>query len=159
MYNIGDSIVYPMHGAGVIVEIETKKILNKERSYYVLDIPYSDMKVMIPTDKTSEIGVRGTLSPEEMFEVFNVLSDESTPMDLNWNKRNRSNMDKLKTGDLKNVAEVVRNLLRLEKDKVLSTGEKKLLDNALQIFISELILIEKMTMQDAKDRIYAAVLQ
>ncbi|MEG0291175.1 MAG: CarD family transcriptional regulator [Anaerovoracaceae bacterium] len=157
MYNIGDKIVYPMHGAGVIEEIETKKILGEDRQYYILNVPYGDMKIMIPVEKSDEIGVRGILSKEEIQKVFEVLRQDSTEMSNNWNRRNRENMDKLKTGDVFEIAEVIRNLVRTERLKSLSTGEKKLLSTAMQILVSELILVNNITIDEAKDLICEAI--
>ncbi|HWQ79532.1 MAG TPA: CarD family transcriptional regulator [Anaerovoracaceae bacterium] len=141
MFVIGDRIVYPMHGAGVIEEIEEKEILGEIRKYYILKVPCGDMKIMIPIESSGEIGVRAIVSVEEINGVLAVLSAESTEMSSNWNRRYRENMEKLKTGDIYNVAEVVRNLMRTDKEKKLSTGEKKMLSNAKQILISEIILV------------------
>ena len=158
MYNIGDKIVYPMHGAGIIEGIEVKTILGEERQYFILNIPYGDMKIMIPTNKTVEIGIRYILTSEEIDRVFEILALESTVMSVNWNRRNRENMEKLKTGDIFETAEVVRNLTRIERGKSLSTGEKKLLSTALQILVSELILINKISIDEAKVLINEAIL-
>lgn len=140
MYKVGDKIVYPMHGAGVIDEIEEKEILGQLRRYYILNVSSGDMKVMIPVDKCDQIGVRDIILESEVEDVFEVLKAPSTEMSDNWNRRNRENMEHLKTGDIKEVAGVVRNLVRIEKEKTLSTGEKRMLSNAKQILVSELIL-------------------
>ncbi|MEG0156286.1 MAG: CarD family transcriptional regulator [Anaerovoracaceae bacterium] len=150
MYKIGDKIVYPMHGAGVIEEIEKKMILGEVREYYVLKVPCGDMKIMIPVDKSDEIGVRTVISEGELVAVIEVLKSTSTEMSNNWNRRHRENMEKLKTGKATEVAEVVRNLLRMEREKHLSTGEKKMLANAKQILQSELILAGDMEQSDAE---------
>lgn len=157
MYNIGDKIVYPMHGAGVIEEIEDKEILGEMREYYILKVPHGDMKIMIPVDKSDEIGVRNVISRGEMAEVVEVLQGPSTEMSDNWNRRHRENMEKLKTGEVTEVAEVVRNLLRMEEEKNLSTGEKKMLTNAKQILQSELILAGDMDQTEAEKLIFDAV--
>ncbi|MDR1572437.1 MAG: CarD family transcriptional regulator [Clostridiales Family XIII bacterium] len=140
MFAIGDKIVYPMHGAGVIEAVEEKKILGEVRRYYILRVSFGDMKVMIPCDSSDMIGVRGVISPDETPHVMEVLGNESTEMSGNWNRRYRENMAKLRTGETCSVAEVVRNLMRVDRIKKLSTGEKKMLANAKQILISELIL-------------------
>ncbi|MCQ4635574.1 CarD family transcriptional regulator [Anaerovorax odorimutans] len=140
MYTIGDKIVYPMHGAGVIEQIEEKEILGEQREYYVLKVPCGDMKIMIPVDSSDEIGVRNIISAEEIKTVLSVLADVSSEMPHNWNRRYRENMEKLKTGDAVEVAEVVRNLTRTDREKKLSTGEKKMLTNARQILLSEMVL-------------------
>ena len=126
-YSIGDKIVYPMHGAGEIQDIEEKEILGEIRSYYIMDVPNEDMEIMIPVDNMEDIGIRDVISRDEIDKVMDVLKAPSSEMSGNWNHRNRENMEKLKTGDIFEVAEVVRNLVRIEREKHLSTGEKKML--------------------------------
>ncbi len=157
MFVIGDKIVYPMHGAGIIEQIEEKKILGEVRKYYILKVPCGDMKIMIPIESSQEIGVRSIISVDEINKVIQVLSAESTEMSSNWNRRYRENMEKLKTGDIYNVAEVVRNLMRTDKEKKLSTGEKKMLSNAKQILISEMILVKDIDHDTAEKIINSAV--
>lgn len=140
MFSIGDKIVYPMHGAGIIEAIEEKIVLGETRRYYILKLPVGDMKIMIPCDATENIGVRGVISNAQFGYVEQALRDESTDMPDNWNRRYRDNMEKLKTGEMVQVCEVVRNLMRIDQTKRLSTGEKKMLSNARQILMSELIL-------------------
>ena len=135
MFNIGDKIVYPMHGAGRICSIEEKDILKEKQTYYILEMP-GEVKVMVPTAKAEEIGVRNIIDKDSVSKVFSVLEKDETVMDKNWNKRYRDNMDKLKTGDIYLIADVVRNLSFKQKEKGLSTGEKKMLTNAKQILVS-----------------------
>jgi CarD family transcriptional regulator len=141
MFNIGDKVVYPLHGAGVIESIEEKAILDEKQSYYIIKMP-GEVKVMVPTAKAEDIGVRNIIDKEAALKVINVLSEESTEMSMNWNKRYRDNMEKMKTGNIYEVADIVRNLSFKQKDKGLSTGEKKMLLNAKQILVSELVLVE-----------------
>ena len=157
MFAIGDKIVYPMHGAGVIEGIEEKKILGEIRRYYILRVPCGDMKIMIPTDSSSEIGIRHIVTAGEVESVIQTLSDSSTEMPSNWNRRYRENMEKLKTGDIVEVAEVVRNLMRTDREKKLSTGEKKLLSNAKQILASEIILVSGKSNEQVTEIINKAV--
>lgn len=157
MYSIGDKIVYPMHGAGIIDRIEEKTILGEDRQYYVLRVSSNDMKVMIPVDKCEEVGIRNIIEEDEVEGVMEVLSAPSTEMSDNWNRRNRENMERLRTGDIKEVAGVVRNLLRVERTKPLSTGEKKMLTNARQILTSELVLVLGCPETDIHDMIEKAV--
>ena len=157
MYDIGDKVVYPMHGAGTIVEKEEKKILGELREYYVLNIPSVDMKIMIPVDNCEKIGVRDVISKEEVETVVGVLGGETTPMESNWNRRYRENMEKLKTGDVMQVAEVDRNLTRSDRKKRLSTGEKKMLTNAKQILVSEMVLAGDMDAESAEGLIEETV--
>jgi CarD family transcriptional regulator len=151
MFTVGDKIVYPMHGAGVIEEIEEKKILGEVRKYYILKVPCGDMKIMIPVDCSDEIGIRHVVSDEELADVMGILKGESSEMSTNWNRRYRENMEKLKTGDVNEVAEVVRNLMRTDREKKLSTGEKKMLTNAKQILSSEIILIKGIDIIEANN--------
>ena len=141
MFNIGDKVVYPMHGAGIIQDIEEKNILGEKTEYYIIKMP-GEVKVMVPTAKAEEIGMRNIIDGETASKVFQVLETDSTEMSLNWNKRYRDNMEKMKSGDIYEVADVVRNLSFKQKERGLSTGEKKMLLNAKQILVSELTLAE-----------------
>ena len=141
MFNIGDKVVYPMHGAGIIQDIQEKNILGEKTAYYIIKMP-GEVKVMVPTAKAEEIGMRNIIDGETASKVFQVLETDSTEMSLNWNKRYRDNMEKMKSGDIYEVADVVRNLSFKQKERGLSTGEKKMLLNAKQILVSELTLAE-----------------
>lgn len=141
MFNIGDKVVYPMHGAGIIESIEEKEILGEKRKYYILLLPLRNMKVMIPLDNVDTMGLRDIISEKEVEQVLAVLNDDESKMPKNWNRRYRANMDKIKSGDIYEVAGVVRNLMLRDKEKGLSTGERKMLNNAKQILISELVLV------------------
>jgi len=148
MFSIGDRIVYPMHGAGIIEAIEEKQVFGETRRYYILHIPVGDMKIMIPCESTDCVGVRDIIDKKQLKTVEVALRGSSTQTQGNWNRRYRENMDKLKTGELKSVCEVVRNLMRADRIKKLSAGEKKMLTNAKRILISELILVSS---RDADD--------
>ncbi|HAF66813.1 MAG: CarD family transcriptional regulator [Bacillota bacterium] len=149
MFRVGDRVVYPMHGAGTIEGIEQKEILGKTHKYYVLQLPISDMKVMIPVDNTEEIGLRDVIEPSEVPKVLEVLKQDSTPMSNNWNRRYRTNLEKIKSGDIYEVASVVRNLSARNKEKGLSTGERKMLESAKEILLSELILASDWDREEA----------
>lgn len=140
MFDIGDKVVYPMHGAGIIEAIEEREILGEKQSYYVLRFPVGDMKVMIPTTNVEQIGIREVIPNDEVDKVVELLTGDQSKMSSNWNKRYRQNMEKIKTGDIFEVAEVVRNLTLRDHEKGLSTAERKMLSNARQILISELVL-------------------
>lgn len=140
MFNVGDKIVYPMHGAGVIESIEEKEILGQKQNYYVMKMPVGDMKVMIPTHNVGGIGIREVINVGEVDKVFAVLGDQNLNVNSNWNKRYRENMTKIKSGNIYEVADVVKSLMLREKEKGLSTGERKMLNSARQILISELVL-------------------
>ncbi len=150
MFNVGDKIVYPMHGAGRIDAIEEKNILGENQSYYILKMP-GEVKVMVPIDKAEQIGVRSVINKEEAVKVMAVLEENETTMSDKWNKRYRDNMDKMKSGDIYEVADVVRNLSFKQKEKGLSTGEKKMLSNAKQILVSELVLAEQSSQDEIEN--------
>lgn len=149
MFNVGDKIVYPMHGAGTIDAIEEKDILGEKQAYYIIKMP-GEVKVMVPTAKAEEIGVRNIISKENAGKVFEILEENETEMSNNWNKRYRDNMEKMKSGDIYEVADVVRNLAFKQKEKGLSTGEKKMLNNAKQILVSELVLAEHASQEEVE---------
>ena len=142
MFAIGDKVVYPMHGAGTIENIEEKTVLGESRKYYILRVHHGNMQVMVPVNGSDQAGLRNIVDESVIPEVIEVLGAESTPMDENWNRRNRENMEHLKTGDIKEVAAVVRNLTRVDRVKKLSTGEKKLLINAKRILSSEISFVK-----------------
>ena len=150
MFNVGDFIVYPMHGAGTIDAIEEKDILGEKQSYYILKMP-GEVKVMVPTDKAEQIGVRNIIDKSSADKVFSILEEDETEMSMNWNKRYRDNMEKMKSGDIYEVADVVRNLSFKQKEKGLSTGEKKMLLNAKQILVSELVLAERSSYEEMEN--------
>ena len=140
MYRIGDKIVYPMHGAGVIEAIEEREFLGTKQDYYILKMPVGDLRVMIPIHNVVGIGIREVIKPNDIDKVLRILRDQSVNVTTNWNKRYRENMIKIKSGSIFEVADVVRSLMLREKGKGLSTGERKMLNSAKQILISELVL-------------------
>ncbi len=150
MYNVGDKVVYPMHGAGVIDSIEEKEILGEKQSYYILKMP-GEVKVMVPISTAEQHGIRNIIDKSEAEKVFNVLEQDETEMEKNWNKRYRDNMEKMKSGNIYEIADVVRNLSFKQKEKGLSTGEKKMLHNAKQILVSELVLAEHASQDEVEE--------
>ena len=152
MFNIGDKVVHPLHGAGVIVSIDERSILDEKQSYYTIKMP-GEVKVMVPTAKAEEIGVRSIIDKEAANKVFGILEKDSTEMSMNWNKRYRDNMERMKTGNIYEVADIVRNLTFKQKDKGLSTGEKKMLLNARQILISELVLAQDKEKSEVEEMV------
>ncbi|MBN2909243.1 CarD family transcriptional regulator [Polycladomyces sp. WAk] len=149
MFNIGDKVVYPMHGAGIIESIEEKEILGERKKYYVMRMPIGDMKVMIPMNNVQSIGLREVVDEETVERVIARLRNRDKGLTANWNRRYRANMDKMKSGDIYEVADVVRSLMLRDREKGLSTGERKMLDNARQILISELVLAKGMNEEQA----------
>lgn len=152
MFNVGDKIVYPMHGAGTVDSIEERDILGEKQSYYILKMP-GEVKVMVPTARAEEAGVRNIIDKSAADKVFSILEQDETEMEKNWNKRYRDNMDKMKSGDIYEIADIVRNLSFKQKEKGLSTGEKKMLNNAKQILVSELVLAEHSTQEEIEEMV------
>lgn len=140
MYDIGDKVVYPMHGAGIIEGIEQNMIMGEIKKYYVLRIPVGDMKVMVPMDKALEVGLRDVIDSKEADNVLDEFKNFIPEQDVNWNKRYRENMVRIKSGDIYEVVRVVKSLMYREMSRGLSTGEHKMLNNAKQILISELVV-------------------
>ena len=143
MYQIGDKVSYPMHGAGLVKNIENREILGEQRSYYIIHIDHGNMDVMVPVIGCENVGLRPIVKKSVIDNVIKALGAQSEEMDINWNRRNRDNMERLKTGDLVQVAGVIRDLVRVDRTKKLSTGEKKLLSNAKIILASEMSMVLK----------------
>ena len=140
MFNIGDKVVYPMHGAGIIESIEEKEILGSKNKYYIMRMPIEGMSVMIPIDNIEALGIRTVVDKREADRVFEILSQNPTEMNKIWTKRYRENEKIIKNGDIFEISEIVRNLILQDRAKKLSVGEKKILTNAKNILVSELML-------------------
>ena len=149
MFSVGDHIVYPMYGAGIITEIVEKDFLGEMRTYYNVSLPYCRMEASVPVDNCEKLGVRPVIDPTRIDEVMGVLKGRTEKMNPNWNKRYRENTERMQTGDILEVAAVVRNLVRTDRSKPLSTGEKKLLSTAKQILESEIVYAGGLTMEEA----------
>ena len=147
MFQIGDKIVHPMHGAGVV------------RDYYVLKLPVGGMQVMVPTENSAEIGVRPIVAAGKAEEIIVALRDIQVENDSNWNRRYRENMLRLKSGDLMEVARVMKGLILRDEKKGLSTGERKMLHSAKQILISEIVLSQNASYEEIEGRINMALTQ
>lgn len=157
MFQIGDYIVHPMHGAGVIESVVTKKISGQQRDYYVLKLPVGDMVVMVPVAGCENIGVRSIISKSEAENIFESFKELEVSMTQNWNKRYRENMDKIKSGNLLDVASVVKGLMCRDNERGLSTGERKMLHFAKQILISELVIATETDYDGVEQRLYASL--
>jgi len=149
MFRVGDRIVYPMHGAGIIDAIEEKELLGETKQFYILKLPIKNMKVMLPIDNAEKLGVRKVVDRDCFNDVITVLAQDKSNMPDNWNRRYRANLERVKTGDIFEVASVVRNLEILDREKGLSTGERKMLNNSKQILVSELVLARDINEEDA----------
>ena len=137
-FDVGDKVVYPHHGAAVIEKRETKFAFGEEREYLVLRLAYGDLTLMVPADNTDSVGLREVINDEEVEEVFAVLRKKEARMPTNWSRRFKNHVEKLKSGDIYQLDEVVRNLSIRDKDKGLSAGVKRMLTNARQILVSDL---------------------
>ena len=153
MYQIGDKVVHPMHGAGVIDSIVQRKVNGVVKDYYLLKLFGGNMMVMIPTDNTSEIGVRPVVSGQEANRLLQAMEDIQVEMTQNWNRRYRENMSRIKSGDLLEVARVVKGLTLRDHQRGLSTGERKMLHTARQILISELVLAQSLPYETVEERV------
>ncbi len=149
-FQVGDNVVYPHHGAGKVVKKEDKNILGEVRQYLTIKILHNDMTVMVPCENAGKAGLRRVIDEETVQKVLAVLSDEVSEMPKNWNRRFKHNRDKIKTGDIYELAEVVRNLAIREQDKGLSTGEKQMYTRAKKILASELMYALEMTEDEAE---------
>jgi CarD family transcriptional regulator len=152
-YNIGDSVVYPHHGAGKVLKKEQKEILGEKREYLTIKILHNDMTVMVPCENAGKAGLRRVICDEDVQKVLSVLRDDVSEMPKNWNRRFKHNRDKIKTGDVFELAEVVRNLAIREADKGLSTGEKQMYTRAKKILASELMYALEMEEGEAEEHL------
>jgi len=151
MYSIGDKVVYPMYGAGIIESIEEQEFQGEVNKYYVMKMPMGDMKVMIPMLNADKIGIRDVIDDKEADKVLGEFAALETECELSWNKRYRENVMRIKSGDMEEVVKVIKGLLVRERDHGLSTGERKMLLTAKQILISEVVLVKGLT-YDAVER-------
>ena len=157
LFQVGDKIVHPMHGAGIVESIVQKKVNGVMREYYVLKLPVRAMVVMIPTDNSEEIGVRPIVDREQADQVLAAIPGIEVDMTQNWNRRYRENLERLKSGNLLEVARVVKGLMLRELERGLSTGERKMLHSAKEILISEIVRSQSCTYEDVEARINTAL--
>ncbi len=150
-YQIGDRVAHPLHGAGIISAVETKRIDGVVRAYYVMQLPFGDMLIKFPQDTCERVGVRPLLSREEIDEILNHIPDIDLDMEQNWNKRYRENMARIRSGDLLIVSGVIKGLLRRDIIRGLSTGERKMLHAAKQILASEMALVLELSGEEVDE--------
>ena len=151
MYKIGDKVVYPHHGAGTIVKKESREVLGHKREYLTIKILHNDMTVQVPSENAEKVGLRRVIGEKEVGVVLKALTGVSTEMPKNWNRRFKHNRDKMKTGDIFELAEVVRNLSLRDHEKGLSTGEKQMFVKAKKILASELMYAKDMDEEEAAE--------
>jgi CarD family transcriptional regulator len=151
LYKVGDKVVYPHHGAGTIVKKETREVLGEKREYLTIKILHNDMTVNVPADNADRVGLRKVIDEQMVSKVLKALTGNGTTMPKNWNRRFKHNRDKMKTGDIFELAEVVRNLSLRDHEKGLSTGEKQMFVKAKKILASELMYAKEMDEDEAAE--------
>ena len=151
LFRVGDKVVYPHHGAGTVVKKETREVLGKKRDYLTIKILHNDMTVNVPADNCDRVGLRKVIDEQMVSKVLKALTGNGTTMPKNWNRRFKHNRDKMKTGDIFELAEVVRNLSLRDHEKGLSTGEKQMFVKAKKILVSELMYAKGMDEEEAAE--------
>ena len=149
LFSIGDKVVYPHHGAGTVVKKEQREVLGQKREYLTIKILHNDMTVNVPSENAEKVGLRKVIDEDMVSVVLKALTGSSTEMPKNWNRRFKYNRDKMKTGDIFELAEVVRNLSLREQEKGLSTGEKQMFVKAKKILASELMYAKQLDEDEA----------
>ena len=156
MFKVGDSAVYPAHGVAVVKKIEEKTVGGMKKSFYVLEVIENSMTIMVPTDNADSVGLREIISNEQVDEVYTILKQRNIKIDqTTWNRRYREYMEKIKTGSVYEIAEVLRNLFLLRHSKDLSFGERKMLDQAKNLLVKEISLAKKAAENDIEQEIQA----
>lgn len=143
-FKVGETVVYPHHGAARIIKIQDRKVREETRVYLTLEVAQGDLTIMVPAENVEEIGVRDVVDQDGLEHVFEVLRTEQVEEPTNWSRRYKANQEKIASGDVLKVAEVVRDLSRRDTDRGLSAGEKRMLAKARQILVSELALAQKV---------------
>jgi CarD family transcriptional regulator, regulator of rRNA transcription len=151
LYKVGDKVVYPHHGAGTVVKKEKREVLGEKREYLTIKILHNDMTVNVPAENAEKVGLRKVIGEDMVKVVVKALTGGGTQMPKNWNRRFKHNRDKMKTGDILELAEVVRNLSLRDHEKGLSTGEKQMFVKAKKILASELMYAKDMDEEEAAE--------
>lgn len=159
MFSIGDQVVHPMHGAGIIDDIVEEKVAGITKEYYVFKMPVGGLILKIPTANSQTIGIRTVISEEDAQMLLDAIPALEVETNANWNKRYQENLLRLKSGNLYEVARVIKALMHREFERGLSTGERKMLHNAKQIMITELVFAEKCEYKDVENRLDQAMMQ
>jgi CarD family transcriptional regulator len=149
LYRVGDKVVYPHHGAGTVVKKDKREVLGQKREYLTIRIAHNDMIVNVPTENAEKVGLRRVIDEQMVVKVVKALTGSGTQMPKNWNRRFKHNRDKMKTGDIFELAEVVRNLSLRDHEKGLSTGEKQMFVKAKKILASELMYAKQLDEEQA----------
>ena len=157
MFRKGDTVVHPEHGAAIIEDLRERDFLGERKQYFVLRMTHQDLTLMVPVDNTEEVGLREVIDPDEVSDVFAVLAKKDARMPTNWSRRFKNHAEKLKSGDVYEVAEVVRNLSQRDSEKGVSAGEKRMLAKARQILVSELIFALDVSPEEAEAKLDEAL--
>jgi CarD family transcriptional regulator len=153
VFRKGDKVIYPHHGAAVIEDLTEREFLGEKKKYFVLRLAYGDLTLMVPVENTQEVGIREVVSRRQVKKVMDVLRESESRMPTNWSRRYKTNIEKIRSGDIFQVAEVVRNLAIRESEKDLSAGEKRMLAKARQILVSELVFAVDASEEKAESMI------
>ncbi len=154
IFKVGDNAVYPSHGVGVVRGVQIKEVAGKKKYFYILQLHHNGSTILIPTDKVKDVGLRSIISEKEVPKIYRILKAKEEATDAQtWNRRYREYMEKIKTGSIFEIAEVLRDLYRLKFDKDLSFGERKMLDTAKSLLVKELSLAQKIKEQDVEDEL------
>lgn len=159
MFQIGDKIFYPMHGAGIIEKIEEKEMLGERQKYYIFNMPHRNMKCMIPIEKIGNLSIRKVVDHETLDQVFKNLQQGEPDPSIQRHQRYNIYFNKIKTGNIFDCAEVIRDLMKISKEKTLSSNDKALLNTARQIFVSEIVLVKDIDEETANQLIDNLVYQ
>ena len=157
MFSIGDYVVHPMHGAGQIEDIVEEKVAGVKKKYYVFNMPAGSLVLKIPTSSAGAVGIRSVITESEADELMEAIPSLTVEANSNWNKRYQENLSRLKSGDLYEVAKVIKSLVQRESQRGLSTGERKMLYNAKQIIISEIVLAKRSEYEDVENSLMDAM--
>lgn len=158
-FEVGETVVYPHHGAATITEVKERKIKGETKTYLKLNVTQGDLTIEVPADNVDMVGVRDVIGQEGLDQVYEVLQAPFTEEPTNWSRRYKSNLEKLASGDVIKVSEVVRDLWRRDQDRGLSAGEKRMLSKARQILVSELALAKKVDEDKANEILDKALAQ
>ena len=153
MYLVGDKVVHPMHGAGVIRDIVEERLAGQRKRYYVFSLPVGELVLKIPTESCEKIGIRELSTVGSIEKLIRQIPDLPVDATANWNQRYRENMDRLKSGQLTEVARVIKTLMWRDRSRGLSNGERKMLHSAKQILLSEVVLVEDSDYRETEQRI------
>jgi CarD family transcriptional regulator len=153
MYLVGDKVVHPMHGAGVIQDIVEERLAGQKKHYYVFCLPVGELVLKIPTENCDKIGIRNLSTADAIQGLIEVIPHLSVDMTINWNQRYRENMERLKSGNLSEVARVIKALMWRDRERGLSNGERKMLHTAKQILLSEVVLVNGTDYKETEQQI------